>query len=166
MSVTMRARSAVLAAAAAASFAGGIGIADAAISVPAPGPGHSASADVSAPGVAARATIRSGPHRMGTSLGRPAAKALSSDFYALTTASGARVRASAPNGAIRGVTHYNEGGDVSCKVRASDGHLWGRVGFISDRSHQYVTGYMRDDLFKVWVRPWSAWRGADVLPWC
>ncbi|HEY3480503.1 MAG TPA: hypothetical protein VGL02_16525 [Streptomyces sp.] len=166
MSVTMRVRSAVLAAAAAASFAGGIGVADAAVSVPSPGPTHSASAGVAASGVGARATIRSGPHRTGTSLGRPTVRALSSEYYAQTTASGSRVRASAPNGAIRGVTHYNQGGDVSCKVRASDGHLWGRVGFTSDRSHRFVTGYMRDDLFKVWVRPWSAWRGADVLPWC
>uniref|UniRef100_UPI003F495BF8 hypothetical protein n=1 Tax=Amycolatopsis sp. CA-096443 TaxID=3239919 RepID=UPI003F495BF8 len=167
MSVNMRVRSAVLAAAAAASFLGGIGVADAATSAPASGPGTTASVDVNAHGAVAHATIRSGPHRMGTSLGRPVARALSSDFSAIATADNARIRASAPRGRILGVTHHDVGGNVDCKVSGGDGHLWGRVGFRSDWGYRpFVTGFMRDDLFQVWVVSGQFTSDARVLPWC
>lgn len=89
-----------------------------------------------------------------------------SGYSAMTTASNARIRASVPNGRVVGMTWLGEEGDAGCKIPGSDGHLWGWVGLWSTWTGQYTSGWMRGDLFKVFVAGSNFWGTVNNLPWC
>lgn len=106
---------------------------------------------------------RRGGDRNLAAAGADKSVSISADFhYAFLNVTGARIRASVPNGKVLALATGN--GIAGCKIPASDGYLWGWVNFQRAGGHDRVSGWMRSDLFRVWYGTFSA--DARYLPWC
>jgi hypothetical protein len=189
MSLTRKAKAGVVVAAAAASLLGGVGLADATVTGPdgvritaSPGTREGA-ADVGVPpeGVHPEAQVsapngtrisstapdgfRAGQSRKQMTAAASANTAAAGSWYAYTSASDARIRASVPSGTVLATVRYGAPGNAGCKIPGRDGFLWGWVGFDSQQTGRFTYGWMRGDLFQVALSG-GAQGGASYLPWC
>lgn len=79
---------------------------------------------------------------------------------------GARLRASVPNGAVLALAYPNYTAFVGCKISGSDGFAWGYLDVETPQG--WRTGWMRQDLWYVtqFTGPGNGGNGLPKVPWC